>query len=260
MTPGRVATKPPAKTPVTQIPKSAPQVAASQAGQASRSTTPAGRKNPVKAAMQSRQSPFNPDGPQSRAVHQISDFASSAQNLLGCRRVAAKLTEKRLESQQSKKELAEKQCAVACLIQACLKSGISRRRLEILHQKHVNAIKIQALFRGWRGRQLFRSRLKAQRALLDFDQQVQRSSILHRFETPTQPTQQVAKGVQRGAQEKKSASPVSPATGTPTTPTTPSSPGYQQLHRGKAPARTARAAMVTPKTRASSKSAPRRWM
>ena len=144
MTPGRVATKPPAKTPVTQIPKSAPQVAASQAGQASRSTTPAGRKNPGKAAMQSRQSPFNSDGPQSRAVHQISDFASSAQNLLGCRRVAAKLTEKRLESQQSKKELAEKQCAVACLIQACLKSGISRRRLEILHQKHVNAIKIQA--------------------------------------------------------------------------------------------------------------------
>eukprot|EP00434_Breviolum_minutum_P037540 symbB.v1.2.033290.t1/scaffold4112.1/size45921/2 len=260
MTPGRVATKPPAKTPVTQIPKSAPQVAANQAGRASRSTTPAGRKNPVKAAMQSRQSPFNSDGPQSRAVHQISDFASSAQNLLGCRRVAAKLTEKRLESQQSKKELAEKQCAVACLIQACLKSGISRRRLEILHQKHVNAIKIQALFRGWRGRQLFRSRLKAQRALLDFDQQVQRSSILHRLETPTQPTQQVAKGVQRGAQEKKSASPVSPATGTPTTPTTPSSPGYQQLHRGKAPARTARAAMVTPKTRASSKSAPRRWM
>ena len=144
MTPGRVATKPPAKTPVTQIPKSAPQVAANQAGRASRSTTPAGRKNPVKAAMQSRQSPFNSDGPQSRAVHQISDFASSAQNLLGCRRVAAKLTEKRLESQQSKKELAEKQCAVACLIQACLKSGISRRRLEILHQKHVNAIKIQA--------------------------------------------------------------------------------------------------------------------
>ena len=143
MTPGRVATKPPAKTPVTQIPKSAPQVAASQAGRASRSTTPAGRKNPVKAA-QSRQSPFNSDGPQSRAVHQISDFASSAQNLLGCRRVAAKLTEKRLESQQSKKELAEKQCAVACLIQACLKSRISRRRLEILHQQHVNAIKIQA--------------------------------------------------------------------------------------------------------------------
>lgn len=49
----------------------------------------------------------------------------------------------------------------------------------------------QALFRGWRGRQLFRSRQKAQRALLDFDQQVQRSSILHRLETPTQPTQRL---------------------------------------------------------------------
>lgn len=128
VTPNRSA----AKTPLTpRIPKAPAQpiAAAFHPGSGaqkrqSRSATPTPGAKPRP----------RPSAGSSAAVY---DFASSAQKMLGCQRVAARLAE-------SKKKLAEQQASVAKMIQACLRSRLEIRRLERLRQKHSNAAKIQA--------------------------------------------------------------------------------------------------------------------
>ena len=105
------------------------------AGRTGRSATP-GRKNFAAKARSS----------DAGSTASVQDFASSVQKMLGCQRVAARLAQKRLESQQSKKELAEQHTSAAIAIQACVRSRLELRRLESSHQRRTNATKIQAVW------------------------------------------------------------------------------------------------------------------
>ena len=130
-TPGRSGT--PAGRTATPAGRSATAAGGSVAV-AGRSATP-GRKNFAKARSSDAGSTAS-----------VQDFASSVQKMLGCQRVAARLAQKRLESHQSKKELAEQHTSAAIAIQACVRSRLELRRLESSHQRRTNATKIQAVW------------------------------------------------------------------------------------------------------------------
>jgi hypothetical protein len=131
-TPGRSGT--PAGRTATPAGRSATAAGGSVAP-AGRSATP-GRKNFAAKARSS----------DAGSTASVQDFASSVQKMLGCQRVAARLAQKRLESQQSKKELAEQHTSAAIAIQACVRSRLELRRLESSHQRRTNATKIQAVW------------------------------------------------------------------------------------------------------------------
>lgn len=77
----------------------------------------------------------------------------ASQKFTGCQRFAAKLAELRA---RPKPDPVEQQTMAAMMLQVCLRSLIARQQMM--------AVKIQAFYRGWKGRRRFRSKLAAHRA------------------------------------------------------------------------------------------------